>query len=187
MIGLQSELTKKRQFDNSTTWDETLIRVAYWRQKLTTHRGRKHIKNAAMIMKTSKDALRSFFLLASSCWMFRTEPSRLPSWASCARAFICLFAVLQTDQLRKRITTNGPRRVMTVKNTFLVFRTSLLRSHPFSQKYTSGLYTNIPYPRNGPMDSGIGMSYMRSTNNILGEVTVPSYVNGDLTIALYRS
>ena len=138
-------------------------------------------------MKISKDALCSFFLVASSCWMFSTESSRLPSWASCARAFICLFAVLKTDQLRKRITTNGPRKVTRVKNTFLVSGMSFLTTHPFSQKYTSGLYTKIPYPRNGPMDSGIGMSHMRSTTDILGEALVPSYVNGDLTIAMYRS
>ena len=97
------------------------------------------------------------------------------------------FRRLVNRPVEKKDYHKWPKEGNDGKNTFLVSETSLLRSHPFSQKYSPGLYRNIPYPRNGPMDSGIGMSYMRSTNNILGDVTVPSYVKGDLTIALYRS
>lgn len=104
------------------------------------------------------------------------------------RKGVCLpFRCLENRLVEKQDYHNWPKEGDDGKNTFLVSRTSLLTTHLFSQKYTSGLYTKIPYPRNGPMDSGIGMSHMRSTNNILGEVIVPSHVNGDLTIALYRS
>ena len=77
MIGLHTELNVKMQDVTSTTSDGTLLFLMICRERHTTQVGRKHNRNTAMLMLTSKASFLSVLLrLESSCCIKMTIRSK---------------------------------------------------------------------------------------------------------------
>ena len=140
IIGLHTELTKKIQVVDRVTSAGILTFFTNWRQSPTIQPGKKHNRNAAMIMLTSTAAFRSFMRLSVSLrWI--SAPTVRSLRIGAAAFLLRMFAVFKTRQFRKTITRKGTTNMPITYNAMFLAMESSWTDHPCSQKNTSGLYT----------------------------------------------
>ena len=138
MIGLHIVLKKKMHIVTKTTSGGKSISGTNWLQTPLIAPGRKHRKNAVIMIATSTAAFRSLNRLdaISCCCGLSVSLTRPPTWTS-IMASICLLAVLYTDTFRNMMIRSGRRIAM--NDTIRFVEEPVCTAHCCSQKNTFGL------------------------------------------------